>query len=176
MGVIDEAGRLRLLGNAVAGAAFAVVLTMLVLSSWTAATTNVLVSVGVPAAVLGAGIGVFLLLRSWRIDGGYERASAVQRWISDGRVPSDVPVQVWVPLLVAQAERQRAGWGKIVLAVFWTAMTWSMRDVHGTLITVLLSGLWVGLALWAAVVVIPRARVAAAILRREAAIPEPTTD
>ena len=51
VGVLDEAGRLRLLGAGVTGAAFAVVLVMLVLSSWTEATTTVLVSAGVPTAV-----------------------------------------------------------------------------------------------------------------------------
>lgn len=166
VGVIDEAGRLRLLGAAVAGAAFAVVLVMLVLSSWTTATTGVLVSVGIPTAVLGAAIGVGLTLRSWRLEGGYERATIAQRWVSDGEVPPDVPPTEWVPLIQAQAERQLAGWGKIVLSVFWIAMTWSMRAQHGTLITLLLTGLWAGLGLWSAVVVIPRARAAAAMLRR----------
>lgn len=165
--MIDEAGRLRLLGTAIAGAAFAVVFVMLVLSSWTTATTSVLVSVGIPVAVLGAAAGVFLLLRSWRLDGGYERATTAQRWISDGQVPVDVPVTEWVPLLQAQAERQLAGWGKIVLSVFWIAMTWSMRAQHGMLITLLLTGLWIGLGLYSAVVVIPRARAAAAMLRPE---------
>ncbi|KQS09961.1 hypothetical protein ASG04_05070 [Curtobacterium sp. Leaf183] len=166
MGVIDEAGRLRLLGAAIAGAAFAVVLVMLVLSSWTTATTGVLVSVGIPAAVVGGAIGVALTLRSWRLEGGYERATVAQRWVSDGEVPVDVPATEWIPLVQAQAERQLAGWGKIVLSVFWIAMTWSMRAQHGMLITLLLTGLWVGLGLWSAVVVIPRARAAAAMLRR----------
>ncbi|WIB60156.1 hypothetical protein DEJ13_17215 [Curtobacterium sp. MCLR17_007] len=166
VGVIDEAGRLRLLGAAIAGAAFAVVLVMLVLSSWTTATTGVLVSVGIPAAVVGGAIGVALTLRSWRLEGGYERATVAQRWVSDGEVPVDVPATEWIPLVQAQAERQLAGWGKIVLSVFWIAMTWSMRAQHGMLITLLLTGLWVGLGLWSAVVVIPRARAAAAMLRR----------
>lgn len=166
VGVIDEAGRLRLLGAAIAGAAFAVVLVMLVLSSWTTATTGVLVSVGIPAAVVGGAIGVALTLRSWRLEGGYERATVAQRWVSDGEVPAEVPATEWIPLVQAQAERQLAGWGKIVLSVFWIAMTWSMRAQHGMLITLLLTGLWIGLGLWSAVVVIPRARAAAAMLRR----------
>jgi hypothetical protein len=172
VGAVDEAGRLRLLGAAVSGAAFALVFVMLVLSSWTAATTGVLVSVGVPAAAVGGTLGVVLLLRSWRIEGGYERASAVQRWISDGRVPIDVPATEWVPLLHGQADRQVAGWGKILTAVLWFAMSWSMRDQHGWVITLLLCGLWTGLGLWSAVVVIPRARAAAAILRRGVSTPE----
>jgi len=165
IGVVDEAGRLRLLGSAVAGAAFALVFAMLVLSSFRTATPQVLVSVGLPAAVAGAAIAVWLLLRSWRIEGGYERVVMVERWVTERHVPAEVPAEVWVPRLQAQADLQVGGWGKIVLCVFWIAMTWSMRDQHGPVITLLLIGLWVGLALWSALWVIPRARVARDMLR-----------
>jgi hypothetical protein len=158
IGVVDEAGRLRLLGAAIAGAAFALVFVMLVLSSFRTATAQVLVSVGLPAAVVGAAIAVWLLLRSWRTAGGYERVVMVERWVTERQVPAEVPAEVWVPRLQAQADLQTSGWGKIVLCVFWTAMTWSMRDQHGPVITLLLIGLWVGLALWSALWVIPRSR------------------
>jgi hypothetical protein len=166
IGVVDEAGRLRLLGAALSGAAFALVFAMLVVSSFRTATPQVLVSVGLPAALVGAGIGGWLLLRSWRIEGGYERVVMVERWVTERHVPAEVPAEVWVPRLQAQADLQAAGWGKIVLAVFWSAMTWSMRDQHGTVITLLLLGLWAGLALWSALWVIPRARVARDMLRQ----------
>jgi hypothetical protein len=166
IGVVDEAGRLRLLGSALAGAAFALVFTMLVLASFRTATPQVLVSVGLPAAVVGAAIAGWVQLRSWRAAGGYERVVMVERWITDRAVPAEVPAEVWIPRLQAQADQQTAGWGKIVLAVFWSAMTWSMRDQHGTVITLLLLGLWVGLALWSALWVIPRARVARDMLRQ----------
>ncbi|WP_420363236.1 hypothetical protein AABM26_02200 [Curtobacterium aetherium] len=166
IGVVDEAGRLRLLGTAVAGAAFALVLTMLVTSSFWTATPQLLVSVGLPAALLGAGIAGWLQLRSWRAAGGYEQVVMVERWVTERRVPAEVPAEIWVPRLQAQAEQQVGGWGKIVLCVFWTAMTWSMRDQHGTVITLLLLGLWVGLGLWSALWVIPRARVARDMLRQ----------
>jgi hypothetical protein len=166
IGVVDEAGRLRLLGSALAGAAFALVFTMLVLASFRTATPQVLVSVGLPAGVLGAAVAGWLQLRSWRASGGYERVVMVERWVTDRHVPAEVPAEVWIPRLQAQADQQAAGWGKIVLAVFWSAMTWSMRDQHGTVITLLLLGLWAGLALWSALWVIPRARVARDMLRQ----------
>jgi hypothetical protein len=166
IGVVDEAGRLRLLGTAVAGAAFALVFTMLVLSSFRTATPQVLVSVGLPAALVGATVAGWLLLRSWRAEGGYERVVMVERWVTDRHVPAGVPADVWVPRLQAQADQQVGGWGKIVLCVFWSAMTWSMRDQHGTVITLLLLGLWAGLALWSALWVIPRARVARDMLQQ----------
>ncbi len=164
--MLDEAGRLRLLGAAVAGAAFGVVLGVLVASSWTEATTGLLVGVGVPAGLVGAAAGVWSQLRTWRIGGGYDRSVVVQDWITDGRVPDGVPAEVWVPLLQAQADREAAGWSKIVLCVLWTAMTWSALDQHGLLLTVLLVGLWVGIGAWSAFWVIPRARAARAVLRR----------
>ncbi len=166
VGVLDEAGRLRLLGAGVTGAAFAVVLVMLVLSSWSEATTTVLVSVGIPTAVAGAAIAVVLQRRAWRAEGGYERSIVVREWIADGQVPEAVPAEQWIPLVQAQADREGAGWGKVVLGVLWIAMTWSMRDQHGTLITTMLILLWSAMALWAAVWVIPRARAARALLRR----------
>ncbi len=85
--MVDEAGRLRLLGSAGAGAAFGVVLAVLVASSWVTTTTALLVGVGVPAGLLGAAIGVWTQLRSWRAAGGYERCVAVQRWVAEQRVP-----------------------------------------------------------------------------------------
>ncbi|MBF4615694.1 hypothetical protein [Curtobacterium sp. VKM Ac-1376] len=166
VGVLDEAGRLRLLGAAVTGAAFAVVLAMLVLSSWTEATTRALVTVGIPAAAAGAAVAVVLQRRSWRGEGGYERSIAVREWIADGKVPAGVPADQWIPLVQAQADREGAGWGKVVLGVLWIAMTWSMHEEHGALITTMLILLWSAMALWAAVWVIPRARAARALLRR----------
>lgn len=166
VGVLDEAGRLRLLGAGVTGAAFAVVLVMLVLSSWTEATTAVLVSVGIPTAVLGATIAVVLQRRAWRAEGGYEQSITVRDWIADGQVPAHVPAAHWIPLVQAQADREGAGWGKVVLGVLWIAMTWSMRDQHDALITAMLILLWSGMVLWAALWVIPRARAARALLRR----------
>ncbi|WP_152998033.1 hypothetical protein [Curtobacterium luteum] len=165
IGMIDEAGRLRLIGAGAAGAAFGVVLVVLVLSSWTPATPTVLVVVGVPAGAAGAAIGLLTTMRSWRLDGGYERSVAAQRWVADGKVPADVPAEVWIPMLQAQADREGAGWGKVLLGVLWIAMSWSMRDQHGPLVTTMLIGLWVGLALWGGVVVVPRARAARALLR-----------
>ncbi|MFK4483083.1 hypothetical protein ABH929_001835 [Curtobacterium sp. AB7] len=165
-GVLDESGRLRLLGSGVTGAAFAVVLVMLVLSSFTEATTTVLVSVGIPSAAAGAAIAVYLQLRAWRAEGGYERSIAVREWIADGQVPYGVPAELWIPLVQAQADREGAGWGKVVLGTLWIAMTWSMRDQHDALITTMLILLWAGMVLWAAVWVIPRARAARALLRR----------
>ncbi len=169
IGMIDEAGRLRLIGAGAAGAAFSVVLVVLVLSSWTPATPTVLVAVGVPAGAVGAAIGVLTTMRSWRLDGGYERSVEAQRWVADGKVPSDVPAEVWIPMLQAQADREGAGWGKVLLGVLWIAMSWSMRDQHGSLVTTMLIGLWVGLALWGGVVVVPRARAARALLRERVA-------
>ncbi|MBO9040428.1 hypothetical protein [Curtobacterium flaccumfaciens] len=166
VGVLDEAGRLRLLGAGVTGAAFAVVLVILVLSSWTEATTTVLVSVGIPTAAAGAAIAVVLQRRAWRAEGGYERSIVVREWIAEGQAPAGVPADQWIPLVQAQADREGAGWGKVVLGVLWIAMTWSMRDQHGTLITTMLILLWSAMALWAAVWVIPRARAARALLRR----------
>lgn len=165
VGVLDEAGRLRLLGAGVTGAAFAVVLVTLVVSSWLQATTGVVLAIGVPAAAAGIVVAVLLQLREWRAAGGYERSVVVRDWIVDGRVPAAVPAVEWVPLVQAQAERESAGWGKIVLSVLWTGMTWSMRDQHGPVITTMLILLWVGLGLWSAVWVIPRARAARALLR-----------
>lgn len=165
-GVLDESGRLRLLGSGMTGAAFAVVLVMLVLSSFTEATTTVLVSVGIPSAVAGAAIAVSLQLGAWRAEGGYERSIAVREWIADGQVPYGVPAELWIPLVQAQADREGAGWGKVVLGTLWIAMTWSMRDQHDALITTMLILLWAGMVLWAAVWVIPRARAARALLRR----------
>lgn len=170
IGEVDEAGRLRLLGSAAAGAGFALVFTMLVLSSFQTATPQVLVSVGLPAALIGAGVAGWLQLRSWRVDGGYEAVVMVERWVTERQVPTGVPAEIWVPRLQAQADQQTAGWGKIVLAVFWSAMTWSMRDQHGTVITLLLLGLWAGLALWSALWVIPRSRVARDMLRQGVAV------
>ncbi|PZE87084.1 hypothetical protein [Curtobacterium sp. MCBD17_032] len=166
IGVVDEAGRFRLLGTAVAGAAFALVFTMLVVSSFRTTTPQVLVSVGLPAAVVGAVVAGWLQLRSWRAAGGYERVVMVERWVTDRHVPAGVPAEVWVPRLQALADQQTAGWGKIVLAVFWSAMTWSMRDQHGPVVTLLLLGLWAGLAMWSALWVIPRARVARSMLQQ----------
>ncbi|SDR03755.1 hypothetical protein SAMN02800687_3416 [Curtobacterium sp. UNCCL20] len=171
VGVIDEAGRFRLLGNGAAGAAFGVVLVVLVASSWTGATTTVLVGIGVPGAAAGAAIGVVLQLRSWRAEGGYRQSVVVRDWIADGRVPEDVPAVQWIPLVQAQAEREAAGWGKIVLSVLWTGMTWSMRDQHPPLITTMLIMLWAGLGLWSGFWVIPRAREAKALMRRGVATP-----
>ncbi len=169
IGMIDEAGRLRLIGAGAAGAAFGVVLVVLVLSSWTPATTTVLVVAGIPAGAAGAAIGVVTTLRSWRAAGGYERSVAAQRWVADNRVPADVPAEVWIPMLQAQADREGAGWGKVVLGTLWIAMTWSMRDQHGPLVTTLLIGLWIGMALWGGVVVVPRARAARTLLRERVA-------
>ena len=164
--MVDEGGRLRLLGSAGAGAAFAVVLVVLVASSWTTATTGLLVGLGVPAGLVGAAVGVWTQLRSWRAAGGYERSIAVQRWVADGHVPAAVPAEEWVPALQAQADREGAGWGKVVLCVLWTAMTLSMADQHGSVLTALLVALWLGIGLWAVLWVIPRARAARALLRR----------
>lgn len=169
IGMVDEAGRLRLIGAGAAGAAFGVVLVVLVLSSWTPATPTVLVVVGVPAGAAGAAIGVLTTMRSWRLDGGYERSVEAQRWVADGAVPAGVPAEVWIPMLQAQADREGAGWGKVLLGVLWIAMSWSMRDQHGPLVTTMLIGLWVGLALWGGVVVVPRARAARALLRERVA-------
>ncbi|GAA3335190.1 hypothetical protein GCM10017712_28300 [Curtobacterium citreum] len=166
VGVVDEAGRLRLLGAAVAGAAFGGVLAVLLASSWTAATTGLLVGVGVPAGAVGAGIGVWSQLRNWRTSGGYEQSVRAQRWVADGAVPPGVPAETWVPLLQAQADREGAGWSKIVLCVLWSIMTWSAEPQHGPVLTVLLVGLWVGIGAWSALWVIPRARAARAVLRR----------
>ncbi|MEG8036664.1 hypothetical protein QP157_15525 [Sphingomonas sp. LR61] len=154
-GVLDESGRLRLLGSGVTGAAFAVVLVMLVLSSWTEATTTVLVSVGIPSAAAGAAIAVYLQLRSWRAEGGYENSVLVRDWVAEGQIPVGVPADLWIPLVQAQADREGAGWGKVVLGTLWIAMTWSMRDQHDALITTMLILLWAGMVLWAAVWVIP---------------------
>lgn len=164
--MVDESGRLRLLGSAGAGAAFGVVLAVLVASSWLTTTTALLVGVGVPAGVLGAAVGVWTQLRSWRAAGGYERSIAVARWVSEQRVPPGVTADEWVPALQAQADREGAGWGKIVLCVLWTAMTLSMADQHGPLLTALLVALWLGIGAWSALWVIPRARAARALLRR----------
>ncbi|MBT2501042.1 hypothetical protein [Curtobacterium sp. ISL-83] len=166
VGVIDEAGRMRLLGSAVAGAAFATVLVVLIVSSWLAVTPGLLVSVGLPSAVAGAAVAVVVQLRSWGSDGGYERVVLVERWITEREIPLGVPAEMWVPMLQAQAGRLEAGWGKVVMSVFWIPMTWSMRDQHGTLLTLLLIGLWVGLGGWSAVWVIPRARTARSMLRQ----------
>jgi len=166
VGVVDEGGRLRLLGAASAGAAFGVVLAVLVASSWSATTTGMLVGVGVPAGLVGAAVGTWTQLRSWRAAGGYERSVAVQRWVADGRVPQDVGADEWVPALQAQADREGAGWGKVVLCVLWTAMTLSMVDQHGPLLTALLAGLWLGMGAWSVLWVIPRARAARALLRQ----------
>ncbi|ROP58584.1 hypothetical protein [Curtobacterium sp. PhB115] len=171
VGVLDEAGRLRLLGSGVTGAAFAVVLVMLVLSSWTEATTTVLVSVGIPSAAVGAAIAVVLQRRAWRSEGGYGRSVVVREWIADGHVPNHVPAEQWIPLVQAQAQREEAGWGKLVMSTLWIAMTWSMRDQHPALITTMLILLWVGLGLWSAAWVIPRARAARALLRRGVSTP-----
>ncbi len=171
VGVLDEAGRLRLLGTAVAGAAFGAVLVVLLASSWAEPTTGLLVAVGVPAGLLGAALGVWTQLRSWRSGGGYEQSVRAQRWVADGAVPPDVTADVWIPLLQAQADREGAGWSKIVLCVLWTAMTWSALDQHGLLLTLLLSGLWVGMGVWSACWVIPRARAARAVLRRGVTTP-----
>ncbi|MEV7932374.1 hypothetical protein [Curtobacterium sp. NPDC089185] len=174
VGVVDEAGRLRLLGSAVAGAAFGVVLAVLVASSWATTTTGLVVGVGVPAAVLGGAVGVWTQLRSWRAAGGYEHAVAVQRWVAEGRVPLGVPAEEWVPALQAQADREGAGWGKVVLCVLWTAMTLSMADQHGPVLTTLLAALWIGMGTWSVAWVIPRARAARALLQRAgAALPGP---
>jgi hypothetical protein len=175
VGVVDESGRLRLLGSAVAGAAFGVVLAVLVASSWLTTTTALLVGVGVPAGIAGAAIGVRTQLRAWRAAGGYERSAAVQRWVAEQRVPPGVTADEWVPALQAQADREGAGWGKIVLCVLWTAMTLSMADQHGPLLTGLLVALWVGIGAWSALWVVPRARAARALLRRGVATePYPT--
>lgn len=170
--MIDEAGRMRLLGSAVAGAAFAVVLVMLLVSSFATTTASLLVSVGLPAAVAGGAVALYVQLRSWRADGGYERVVLVERWITEREVPVGVPAEVWVPMLQAQAGRLEAGWGKVALCVFWIPMTWSLRDQHGMILTVLLIGLWVGLGGWSALWVIPRARVARGMLRQGVATPE----
>ncbi|WP_144763054.1 hypothetical protein [Curtobacterium sp. 9128] len=166
VGLIDEAGRMRLVGAGAAGAAFAVVLVMLVVSPWAGATTGVLVGVALPVGAVGAAIGVWLTLRSWRLGGGYERVVAVQRWVAEDEVPAGVPTSTWVPLVQAEADKQIAGWGKIVLAVSWGGITWSMRDQQPPVLTAILLALWTGLALWSAVWVIPRARAAQAMLRR----------
>jgi hypothetical protein len=165
VGTLDEAGRLRLLGAGVTGAAFAVVLATLVISSWAGSSTAVVVSIAIPAAVAGIAIAVVLQLREWRAEGGYARSVVVRNWIVDGQVPAGVPATEWIPLVQAQAEREAAGWGKIVLSTLWIAMTWSMRDQHGALITTMLIALWIGLGLWSAAWVIPRARAAKALLR-----------
>lgn len=165
VGTLDEAGRLRLLGAGVTGAAFAVVLVTLVVSSWAGSSTGVVIAIGIPAAVAGIVIAVALQFREWRAEGGYERSVVVRNWIVDGQVPPGVPATEWIPLVQAQAEREAAGWGKIVLSTLWIAMTWSMRDQHGPLITTMLIVLWVGLGLWSAAWVIPRARAAKALLR-----------
>ena len=166
VGPLDEAGRLRLLGAGATGAAFAVVLATLVISSWTGSSTAVVVSIAIPAALAGIAIAVVLQFREWRAEGGYARSVVVRNWIVDGQVPAGVPATEWIPLVQAQADREGAGWGKVVLGVLWIAMTWSMRDQHGTLITTMLIVLWSAMALWAAVWVIPRARAARALLRR----------
>lgn len=166
IGILDEAGRLRLLGAGVAGAAFGAVLVVLVASSFTPATTGMLVVVGVPGAIAGAVVGVVTTLRAWRLGGGYERVVSVERWVADGRVPADVPAEVWVPLLQARADREGAGWTKVVLATFWIAIAWSMREQHGTVVTWVLIALWTGLGLWGGLVSVPRARAARAVLRR----------
>jgi hypothetical protein len=165
VGLLDEAGRLRLLGTGIAGAAFAVVLAVLVVSSFTGASTTVLVTVGVPAAAVGAAIGVVVQLRSWRDEGGYRRSVEVRDWIVDGRVPSHVPAAEWIPAVQAQADHEAAGWGKIVLCTFWSVMTWSLRDQNGTVVTTMLLCFWAAYALWSAAWVIPRARAARALLR-----------
>ena len=171
VGVLDEAARLRLLGSGAAGAAFAVVLAVLVSSSWAATTTGTVVAAGIPAGAVGAAVAVVLQLRSWRAEGGYRRSVEVRDWIVDGQVPPDVPAEQWIPLMQAQADREGAGWGKIVLCTLWIGMTWSMRDEHGAVITTMLIGLWTALGLWSAAWVIPRARAARALLRRGVATP-----
>lgn len=167
--MLDEAGRLRLLGSAGTGAAFGVVLVVLVASSWATTTTALVVGVGIPAGVVGAALGVWTQLRSWRAAGGYEQAVAVQRWVADEHVPATVPPDEWVPALQAQADREGAGWGKVVLCVLWTAMTLSMAEQHGPLLTGLLVALWVGIGTWSVAWVIPRARAARALMHRTAA-------
>lgn len=171
VGALDEAGRLRLLGAGATGAAFSVVLVTLVASSWTAATPSLLLAVGIPAGAVGVCVAVVLQLRSWRAEGGYERSAVVRGWVLDGQVPPDVPASEWIPLVQAQAEREAAGWGKIVLSTLWTGMTWSMRDQHGPVITTMLVLLWVGIGLWSALWVIPRARAAKRLLRRGVSTP-----
>jgi len=171
VGLIDEAGRLRLLGAGVTGAAFAAVLAVLLVTSWTGATTAVLVAVGVPAAAVGAAVAVVLQLRSWRAEGGYRRAVEVRDWIVAGQVPAGVPADRWIPAVQAQADREGGGWGKIVLCTLWAAMTWSMRDQHGPLVTTMLVLFWLLLGLWSAVWVVPRARAARALLRRGVSTP-----
>lgn len=166
IGIIDESGRLRLLGAGAAGAAFGVVLVVLLVSSFTPATTGTVVAVGIPGGVVGATAGVLLTLRSWRLDGGYDRVVTVQRWIDERRVPAGVPAEVWVPLLQAQADREGAGWTKVVLGVFWVAMTLSVRGQHGVVVTGMLVALWAGMGLWGGLVAVPRARAARAVLRR----------
>ncbi len=166
VGVLDEAGRLRLLGAGATGAAFAVVLVVLVASSWTEPTPALLVGLGIPSAAVGTTIAVVLQRRSWRAEGGYERSVVVRNWVLDGEVPSTVPAAEWIPLVQAQAEREVAGWGKIVLSTIWILMTWSMRDQHGPVITTMLILLWIGLGTWSALWVIPRARAAKRLLRR----------
>lgn len=166
VGVLDEGGRLRLLGAGATGAAFAVVLVTLIVSSWATPTTTLVLSVGIPSAVVGVVVAVVLQLRSWRAEGGYERSVEVREWVLEGQVPVHVPADVWIPLVQAQAEREGAGWGKIVLSTLWTGMTWSMRDQHGPVITTMLILLWVGLGLWSALWVIPRARAAKRLVRR----------
>jgi hypothetical protein len=86
-----------------------------------------------------------------------------------------VTADEWIPALQAQADREGAGWGKIVLCVLWTAMTLSMADQHGPLLTGMLVALWVGIGGWSALWVVPRARAARALLRRGVASePSPT--
>jgi hypothetical protein len=171
VGTLDEAGRLRLLGAAVTGAAFAVVLVVLVVSSWAGSTPAVVLTVGIPSALVGAGAGVVMQQRSWRAEGGYAQSVEVRDWIAANRVPADVPATTWIPLVQAQADREGAGWGKIVLCTLWTAMTWSMRDQHGTVLTLMLVTLWVALGTWSAVWVIPHARRARALLRQGVSTP-----
>lgn len=171
VGVLDEAGRLRLLGAGATGAAFAVVLVVLVASSWAEPTPALLVGLGVPAAAVGIAIAVVLQRRSWRAEGGYERSVVVRNWVLDGEVPPTVPAAEWIPLVQAQADREVAGWGKIVLSTIWILMTWSMRDQHGPVITTMLILLWIGLGLWSALWVIPRARAAKRLLGRGGATP-----
>lgn len=166
IGTLDESGRLRLLGSAVVGAAFAVVLVMLVLSSWHEATTAVLLGIAVPSGLVGAAIGIGLTLREWRSGGGYQQSVVAERWVADQRVPESVPAEVWVPRVQAQADREVTGWGKVVLGVFWAAMTWTSREQQGPVVAALLLGLWIALAAWGGFWVVPRARAARRLLRQ----------
>lgn len=164
--MLDESGRLRLLGSAVVGAVFAVVLVTLVLSSWTGATTGVLLGVAAPGGIVGAAIGVWLTIREWRLGGGYQQSVVAERWVADQRVPVSVPAEVWVPRVQAQADREGSGWGKVILGLLWFAMTWSSREQQGPVVTTMLLALWLALAAWGGFWVVPRARAARRLLRQ----------